>query len=576
MSRNSFLLPVFMLITGAAITSCKDDNGLGTANYPTPGSAIWFDATVEKPNVRTIYEDRLQINWEKGDQIGIYSDDVECFDASSPSSYATYQIEEVNDFNHPHHGSFSPVDKNKYLIWGKDLNKECVFYGAYPAERIKIWPDEADRRGTFSMVYNTNQICTVSSSFDGKFTTTPDMKNAYMIAKNVVTPIGDHILLSFDPIMTTLDIKVTAGNYEVGTGIIQPVRITGVSVIMPKKLNGETLDYQINEPTNGNITAPRGNLTNMVKENISESVFVGIANDQENYIDLYEGESVNLTAFLPPISHLEGTKIKIHTAGVLNFMLTINKDLLQQSKIDIKLPNVSPNLIKPNNWISQLPNETKLKQMSIPVYKFEGNYGEGDETDLQKMDILLNKGVRAFIANHFLSDGIGWESLDDRFVKKCEAFLDENPDEFIIVWVNTQDNLPSWNLSRPAGWLDFPETIGQARKHVIYLRQRDPYGSGKHYFTNIDNKEALFYNQEVYNVADFNMNNTAWNFQWLNDANLCKDIYNKISGNNETTGGTGLVCVSVSDNEDKLDIYDYDTFIQSVIDCNFKFRTIFE
>ena len=127
-----------------------------------------------------------------------------------------------------------------------------------------------------------------------------------MMAKNELTPIGDHVLMAFDPIMTTPDITITAGSYEVGTGIIQPVTVTGVSIIMPKKLNSTDLNYKITGLTNGTFTTPRGELQDIADG--QESVFIQIDNDGKKYVDLYEGESINLMAFLPPIPQLTGAK----------------------------------------------------------------------------------------------------------------------------------------------------------------------------------------------------------------------------------------------------------------------------
>ena len=149
------------------------------------------------------------------------------------------------------------------------MNAPTVFYGAYPAERIVTYPQE--NSSVFSMKYYTNQECEVYSSENGVYLTKPDMKNASMMAKNELTPIGDHVLLSFDPIMTTPDITITAGSYEVGTGIIQPVTVTGVSVLMPKALTGQTLNYKITVVTNGAIEDLRGELHDYTTKKKKES-----------------------------------------------------------------------------------------------------------------------------------------------------------------------------------------------------------------------------------------------------------------------------------------------------------------
>lgn len=197
--------------------------------------------------------------------------------------------------------------------------------------------------------------------------------------------------------MTTPDITITAGSYEVGTGIIQPVTVTGVSIIMPKKLNSTDLNYKITGLTNGTFTTPRGELQDIADG--QESVFIQIDNDGKKYVDLYEGESINLMAFLPPIPQLTGAKIQVHTLGT-TFVIKVEEELKAQSRITIKLPNISAETIKPNDWISKLNAETPLKTMSIPAYVCQ----EKTENELKNIVDLFNKGVRAFDAEVFASN----------------------------------------------------------------------------------------------------------------------------------------------------------------------------
>ena len=294
MKKKNGLLTAALLTTVVFMGSCSsEDNVMGT--QAKPGSPISFSVLGTEPQARTVYEDRLQINWELGDEIGIYSpsSNVLLSGVKQLNGAVAYKVTTLNADGHPYHAGIEPSEAGTYLKWGDDLNSPSVFYGAYPQERITKCPTAENE--TFQMQYITNQVCKVYSSDNGVYLTTPDMKNAYMMAKNQLMPNGDHVLLSFDPIMTTPDITITAGKYEVGTGIIQPITVTGVSVIMPKKLSSETLNYHITDLTNGSIENPRGELKDYADG--QESVFIQIDNNGKKYIDLYEGESVNLMAF---------------------------------------------------------------------------------------------------------------------------------------------------------------------------------------------------------------------------------------------------------------------------------------
>lgn len=562
MEKKNGLLTAALLATVFLMGSCSsEDSEMGTPAQS--GSPILFSVADVQPRTRTEYEDRLQINWVKDDEIGICSpsDNVLPSVEGEPKN-ATYKVTALNADGHPHHAEIEASVQGTYLKWGNDLNTSAVFYGAYPAERIVKYPDE--NSPVFSMKYYTNQECEVYSSDNGVYLTKPDMKNAYMMAKNELTPIGGHVLLSFDPIMTTPDITITAGSYEVGTGIIQPVTVTGVSVIMPKKLSSSDLNYEITSVTNGNITAPRGELQGIADG--QESVFIQINNGEKKYVDLYEGESINLMAFLPPIPQLTGAKIQVHTLGT-TFVIKVEEELKAQSRITIKLPDITPETTKPNNWISRLDDNTSLKSMSIPAYVCQENTGD----ELQKIEDLFRKGVRAFDAEVFASTSgtiLKKKTIDSNFIGKINnLFSDEkNQGEFVIVWVENDVD-----LDIPTNWSAFHDKIADARKKVIILEKHDKglvLGSDK--FSDAGKDNELFLHSTLDNAIDFKVNNTKWKAQFISNENLNKDVYNIIVSSKLQTGCTGIVTIpNAGQSYDKT--YG-DLLLQAIIDCNFKFK----
>lgn len=563
MEKKNGLLTAALLATVLFMGGCSsEDSEMGTPAQS--GSPISFSVADVQPRTRTVYEDRLQINWVENDEIGICSpsDNVLPSVEGGPKN-ATYKVTALNADGHPHHAEIEASVQGTYLKWGNDLNTPAVFYGAYPAERIVTYPDE--NSPVFSMKYYTNQECEVYSSENGVYLTKPDMKNAYMMAKNELTPIGDHVLLAFDPIMTTPDITITAGSYEVGTGIIQPVTVTGVSVIMPKKLSSSDLNYKITSVTNGNITAPRGELQDIADG--QESVFIQIDNYGKKYIDLYEGESINLMAFLPPIPKLTGAKIRVHTLGSTDFVKTVEDELQAQSRITIKLPDITPETTKPNNWMSKLDDNTSLKSMSIPAYVCQAN----TENELQKIEDLFRKGVRAFDAEVFASTSgtiLKKKTIDSDFINKINnLFLDEkNQGEFVIVWVENDGD-----LDIPTNWSDFHDKIADVRKKVIILEKRDKglvWGSDK--FSDAGKDNELFLHSTLDNAIDFKVDNTNWTAQFISNENLNKDVYNTIVSSKLQTGCTGIV--TIPNAGQSYDETYGDLLLQAIIDCNFKFK----
>lgn len=550
MEKKNGLLTAALLATVLLMGSCSsEDSEMGTPAQS--GSPILFSVADVQPRTRTVYEDRLQINWVENDEIGICSpsDNVLPFVEGGPKN-ATYKVTALNADGHPHHAEIEASVQGTCLKWGDNLTTPAVFYGAYPAERIVTYPQ--DNSGVFSMKYYTNQECEVYSSENGVYLTKPDMKNAYMMAKNELTPIGDHVLLAFDPIMTTPDITITAGSYEVGTGIIRPVTVTGVSVIMPKKLSSSDLNYKITDLTNGNITAPRGELKDITDG--QESVFIQIDNAGKKYIDLYEGESINLMAFLPPIPNLTNAQIRVHTLGATDFVKTVTDELKAQSRITIKLPDITPETTKPNNWISRLDGNTSLKSMSIPAYVCKGTE---TSDDIKK---LLKKGVRAFDAQELTSSSLGKHTINEDFVNVCNEYLKGYTTEFIIVW--TENNI------KDTSWEMFTNEINQARGKVILIQKHNKGLFTSDKFTNNGKSDKLFGFNTV--VEKFDLTNSDWNAMLNNEVANNKILYDKIVTSTKQSGCTGIVTIP---NADKSFDSSYgDLLLQAVIDCNFKLR----
>ena len=412
---------LFLLFAGLSLLGCADEDD----NYASvhPGNAIQF--SVERIATRTHYEDKYEengtdyypIDWDAGDRIFISSADAYPGASISDQRHAIYSVAPADDASY--HGSITAInpssgygDEAYGLHWGtgENFNKSYIFYGAYPAQRVKGYPNKVEdmTSGTLTMQYYTNQVCKITSVENGQYESEPDMMNAYMLAKKTLpSPTADHILLDFKPIMTTLDIHITAGNYEVATGIIQPVTITGVSIITPGELTGNELQCNT-QAFDGDGTKLLSNFNSSSQS--KECVFVGIDNALKSSneksigcVDLFEDESLHLMAFLPPFENVsDGTQIKIHAVGGLSFEFTLKKGqnyFEAQKRIDVQLPDVSPVTTKPNNWMSKLDDNTSLKSMSIPAYVCQ----ENTEDELQKIEDLFRKGVRAFDAEVFAS-----------------------------------------------------------------------------------------------------------------------------------------------------------------------------
>lgn len=543
------------LLLGMAIFmgSCSENEDSTPAS---PGDAISFSAATSQS--RTYYSDWLQLDWEEDDRIGIYSAEANALpEDQAKLKYAEYKITNIygDGSGHNHHADFSPVGDG--LKWGS--YNDHTFYGAYPVERIEAYPNEENMRGIFKMTYMTNQVCSVSSPAS-PYKTTPDMKNAYMVAKNTLPPTSDeHVLLSFRPVMTTLQINVTAGSTgsDIGTGIIpEPTTITGVSVIMPKALNNGEFLYDVE-----NSKLKEGSVLDGTKE----SVFVSFYNNDERYIKLKSGEKISFLVFLPPVL-MDGTedaaKLRIHTTGYQNYVIPLNVNLAQESKIDITLPDYNPERIQPNNWMSYMDDKVYVCQLSIPgSYKELQSISAGD---------LLNMGVRALDLRSATDDEM------KTITGEIESFLDKNSQEFVIALCGEADSSISSNkvISFKADM-----TLADARGKILVINEGDSDITFNGY---TDSDTAIS------TLTDIGKNiNKVWTVTYCADDKMSqftagssnKDIYNHIV--TEQEGNTGIVMIpyactqgigSTSGSGIGGPILTYgDLFTQSIIDCNFKF-----
>ncbi|MCF2736352.1 hypothetical protein [Bacteroides caecigallinarum] len=546
------------LMLGMAIfmSSCSENEDSIPAN---PGDAISFSAAT--PQSRTCYSDSewLQLDWVKDDRIGIYSAEANALteDQDKPKN-AEYKITDIyNDKVHEHHADFAPVGDDG-LKWGS--YNDHTFYGAYPAERIVAYPDEVDMKGIFQMKYMTNQVCSVSSFENSVYNTTPDMKNAYMVAKNTLPPTSDkHVLLTFRPVMTTLQINLTAGSTssDIGTGIIpEPTTITGVSVIMPGALKDGKFLYNVD-----NSKLNDGSVLGGTKE----SVFVSFDKNGERYIKLKPGEKISFLVFLPPVfmdgSAGDAAKLRIHTTGYQNYVIPMNVNLQQEYKFDIKLPDFDPERIQPNNWMSYMDDKVYVSQLSIP----------GSYRNLQSIPAgnLLNMGVRALDLRSATGDEM------NTITKEIESFLDKNSQEFVIALCGDVSTVSSTRMN------DFNAdmTLANARGKILVINEGDSGITFKDYK---NSETAISTLTAIGKYTD-----RAWTVTYCANDNMLqsevrssnKAIYDHIVNTQE--GNTGIVMIPYACTQNVVGesgagmpqlFQTYgDLFTQSIIDCNFKF-----
>ena len=301
-----------------------------------------------------------------------------------------------------------------------------------------------------------------------------------------------------------------------------------------------------------------------------------------------EGESIKLTAFLPPIPNgkTTGTKIRVWTAENFNFQTTLKQPLQAQYKIEIPLPDVKPDSPKNTNWISQLDGDSPLTQMSIIGVRCSEN------TSVETINKLLDMGVRSFDVEELMFWHMGVHSyyaIPEAIVKTFKSFLEENKDEFLIVYsdaaLNTdfeEYNVPIYELKTDnvstVTVTDMRSKIVTAWKGTNYFVQNGKYENG------LVNLGKLFPHKDYHSSSEFPINPKNWNDwgkdkdgsvknwgeQCLSDSSDKTVIYNQIAKYNEQRGYTGIVTLENVDTSGGLDSTD-EQLIQAIINCNFRF-----
>lgn len=591
--QKHYLNLAILLMAGLVIAGCQEDE-VGSFTPAAPGDAIEFAVNAVK--TRTAYVSDNQIDWTGNEHIRIYSDVADKKDQSGNNTAGTsggwlndavYTVTPVKDGGvHEYHGNFTAVG-GAYLAWS-GISNTHEFYGIYPNERLN-YDGSTPKNGSFQLQYITNQKCKVTSAENGSYIAAPDMLNAYMVAHNTVERTKNHVLLDFDPIMTTLDITIKAGGYEVATGIIQPLTVTGVSVTLPVVLGKDYFTYnatKIQNSTEEGVSQGQGELTDELKNGQSESVFVSFVDESGNpmEIPLSEGDSIRLTAFLPPIptEQTTGTQIRVHTAENFDFSTTLKKPLQAQYKIEIPLPDVNPESRKNTNWISELDRNIYLRQLSIP-----GAYCNKNN-DAEVINKLLSMGVRAFNVKELEFLHVDWGesyyAIPEEIVKAFNLFLQNNPHEFLFIYGEKNLETDFKEYSVPYYTLTTGNvgttTVDDMRGKIVTA-----YRSTNYFFEN--GKSDLNANNRLFPHEDCTSSNfqlapegwnswgrdgavSNWGEQCLSNSSDKTVIYNQIAKYNEQRGYTGIVTLENVDTSGGLDSTD-EQLIQAIINCNFRF-----
>lgn len=397
------------------LAGCSDDLDNKPVVLPVSGDEIEFGAasggfTDVNPESRTIYDvpagstfdnyTLLNIKWQYDiDQVRVY-----CDEGANGFKTADYTVKNTNDASGTSTG-FLVKNGETGVRWG-DTGKTHNFYAFYSLDRI----DEGLQTGTtVTATIPTGQeggkLLTYNN--DGTFVEdktgpfkiiTPDMTYCLMAGKGTWTPGTDkNVALTFSPIVTVLDVLIN------GPEDVEFMNIVSVSVRSKsgKNIVG-TFSYNLADNTY-NFDATDNSQTAASIATVQTII-------DNNPVSLKKNEQLNVKFFLLPRDISNGDLVvSVLTEGGVVYSKTISGSsttsggdgVLEAGLITrIKTPTLGGQ--RPNNWMSQIPDNALFTQLSLPGSKNSFAYtvdaGYDPQTGLSKFyQALPPLGINATV-----------------------------------------------------------------------------------------------------------------------------------------------------------------------------------
>lgn len=433
------------------------------------------------------------LKWVYGDSISVYSPQ-----ASFPNSdfkYADYEIAWADGTD----GEVASNNNLAYLVrtgenglhWG-DVHEEHTFYAFYPSKIIK--DDDSFNNGVVDgyipkyqqMVKWEKKTVKDENGTYTHWVGTPDMHLAFMRAEKKVKPDtiaeGHPLALDFKPLTTAVEVTLEAKE-DMASAEVQMIHVRGLNKNKTQKqCIAGNFTYDIDQ---GKTTYLNQDIANDYE--ISVPLWASIDGGNPAPISLSKNDKVTFTVFLLPAEHSTAdgsgvsrdlTNLQLEVIGFDgNSQIKTYEEVMipQGTKSQVVLPKYEPKAGSLNNWMSRIPDNVYISQLTIPgaaeafsaeiigdrryggenqEYKFSQNLSVSD---------MFDKGVRAFdigtrVGIYGITE-IWWQSLGDAALS-CggsdgSSFRDaidaiykkvEKTDEFVVVTTYFVKNAYGWSV----------------------------------------------------------------------------------------------------------------------------------
>ena len=402
--KKSILLPAALLLLAA----CSDEEN---PTIPAqPGDEVSFVARLDGKGTRTIYGESTDNNtypvyWQNGDEVQVAS--PQCASGRNTGLYKVHVAKAQN------YAESLVRQGNVGIQWGTD--EQAKFYSIYPASyhtqnntpvnnTLTPTADAATAKMTIRS-YQLNRFQKNASGnwegtpFDRAAITNPD---AVMYAQTTANRSDGTVNLRYKPFSTVLRITLAGCEFS-GLSGNQTVTIEEVMITAPQGVNlvGE-FDVNFNKDA---TTAPTVSATGgVLQPNVLHIPMM--AENQTNYLTIGTNESITFNAFVVPSTDAvvdDGWTIEVRTTNgtftrsLASTLAEGQTNQLVPGKIHkIRLPKIpitSDFKFDKSSWISQIPRNVYLSELSLPGawYCYSTNYQATDDLATQ-----WNAGVRAF------------------------------------------------------------------------------------------------------------------------------------------------------------------------------------
>lgn len=409
----------------ACLYSCRDDMDLLPKEDPNDISFIV--SLPDEATTRTYYgtEETFDgktvwpIYWNSS---SMGYDKIEIFapNAMATRNQATYTVQTSEDDK----VSSAKVVKvgDTGIQWGTSATK---FYGFYPGNKefdisfsgSKVTATMPANQSIEKLVVGQNGFVINDKDPDYVYSVKGSMDCCMMGAATEEYSVdSDNISLSFTPVSTALNINIQGPE----SNFMQPVNVTSVTITSNAQISGAfTYDLETGEFAGLSSDPSKDGTDEIVVSTLYEG-----ADQVMRGIPLYNGQKMNLQAFILPNSEINTLTVKVMTADgrVWTKGLTLENNgnkLLKPGEIHTcMLPpfSASKYTFDFSTWISQLDPRIYISELSLPGSALSTNmatYSSGASSGLASDQITQTEtisnqfkaGIRVFDVGVWVKEG---------------------------------------------------------------------------------------------------------------------------------------------------------------------------